>query len=210
MTKNIPHLSDGLAAVLLTLLLTFSVFPQQQDERLMARAYVNSNASRLETLALVDKVVLLTRLAPAALIAGDTEKAAKFAIELQTNADEFKAARKDYFSMHDYAMHISNTVLGLVAFEKGRVAEAGEHLLAAGRLKHGSPPLISFGPNMQLAKRMIEKGERETVIQYFDLCSTFWKMEKGRLEKWKRIVNEGGMPDFKANLVFAINDWKHS
>lgn len=204
------NLFDGLAVALFTVLLAFSVFPQQQDEQLMARAYVDSNALRLENLVLFDKIGLLQRLAPAALAAGDADRAGKFAVELQTKADEFKATHRRDVSTHDYATHISNTVLGLVAFERGSLKDAKEHLLAAGKLSHGSPSLISFGPNMQLAKKLIERGERETVIQYFDLCATFWKKEDGRLEKWKSLVNQGGMPDFKANLVFALGDWKYN
>jgi hypothetical protein len=209
MKKNMQKLPGSIVA-LLVLLLTFSVFPQEQDERLMAQAYVDSNALRIENLRLYDRIVLLHKLAPAAFAAGDCEKAEKFAIELKASADEFRATNKRDFSTYDDATHVSNTVLGLVAFERGNQIDAAKYLLAAGRLSHGSPALISFGPNMQLAKKMIEKGDRETVIQYLNLCAAFWKKDGGRLDEWKSIVNQGGMPAFKANLIYGMNEWKHN
>lgn len=209
MKKNILNVTGILSTLPLILVLGFAVFAQQRDEPLMAQAFVDSNALRLENLGLFDQIVLLRKLAPAALAAGDTEKAEKFALQLQVKAKELKEKFKHDISTPDHATHISNIVLGLVALEKRNLTGAKEHLLAAGRLAFGSPTLRSFGPNMLLAKKMIEKGEREAVMQYFDLCSNFWKMENGTLEKWKSIVNQGGMPDFRANLAGEISYWKH-
>lgn len=209
MKQNILNVATIWVAAIV-LFLGSAAFSQYRDEPSSAKAFVDSNASSLENLPLFDKIVSLRKLAPAALAAGDTETAEKFARQLQDKANEFKEKNKRDRSTLDHATHVSNTVLGLVALEKGNLSGAKEHLLASGRLASGSPTLKSFGPNMLLAKKMIEKGEREVVIEYFDLCSAFWKMENGRLEKWKSIVNQGGMPDFQANLAYEISYWKHS
>lgn len=97
-------------------------------------------------------------------------------------------------------------MLGLIALKAGDVGQAKEYLLEAGRVT-GSSVLVSFGPNMRLAKQLIEKGERDTAIEYFNLCMKFWKREDGKLEKWKNIVKQGGMPDFGLNFSHLIDIW---
>ena len=99
------------------------------------------------------------------------------------------------------AIQDGNLVLGRIALREGRMDEAKECLLAAGG-SPGSPTMKSFGPNMSLAKDLLEKGERETVLQYFELCRKFWKMDYGKLDKWNREVKAGQIPDFGANLVY--------
>ena len=56
---------------------------------------------------------------------------------------------------------------------------------------------------MTLAKELLEKGEREVVLEYFDLCAKFWELERDKkLKKWKSQVEAGKTPDFGANLVY--------
>ena len=82
-----------------------------------------------------------------------------------------------------------------------RLAEAKKRLLDAGKTP-GSPQLNSFGPNMTLAKEMLEAGEKSAVLEYLQLCEKFWSMEDGRLAVWRRMISEGGTPRFGANLLF--------
>ena len=93
--------------------------------------------------------------------------------------------------------HHANLVLGAIALAEGDVERAKWHLLAAGRVAH-SPTLRSGGPNMELARDLIEAGEREAVLEYFELCSRFWDPE--RLGAWGDLVRAGRTPDFGANL----------
>ena len=62
----------------------------------------------------------------------------------------------------------------------------------------------SFGPNMALAKELVELGEREIVLEYFELCSKFWNTDsaKDKLRVWSKQVAEGRIPDFGANLIY--------
>jgi hypothetical protein len=60
----------------------------------------------------------------------------------------------------------------------------------------------SFGPNMTLAKALIESGEKATVLEYFDLCGEFWRLHRGRLDDWREAVKAGRTPDFGANLFY--------
>jgi hypothetical protein len=55
---------------------------------------------------------------------------------------------------------------------------------------------------MSLAKDLLEKGERNVVLEHFELCRKFWKMDRGRLDQWSQDVKAGKIPDFGANLVY--------
>ena len=96
-------------------------------------------------------------------------------------------------------IHKANIVLGRVALAEDDVATAKHHLLAAGKVS-GAPTLGSFGPNMRLAADLLERGEQEVVLEYFELCSNFWPSDK--LKDWAALVKGGRTPDFGANLVY--------
>ena len=85
-------------------------------------------------------------------------------------------------------------VFGRIALKNGKKDEAKQRLLEAGK-SPGSPQMNSFGPNMSLARDLLEKGERETVLQYFDLCRKFWKMGQDRLDLWTLNVKALAKPE---------------
>ena len=60
----------------------------------------------------------------------------------------------------------------------------------------------SFGPNMSLAKGLLDKGERDVVLQYFDLCRKFWALGQSKLDEWTADVKSGTTPNFGANLLY--------
>lgn len=136
----------------------------------------------------------LDSLAKAAFSADDMTKASKYAQELLKEADSNRADWN-----YGNAIHHGNIVLGRVALAKGDVKAACDDLIKAGETT-GSPVLDSFGPNMSLAKELLEKGEKATVLKYFELCGKFWNSKK--LDEWKADVNAGRVPDFGANLVY--------
>lgn len=140
-----------------------------------------------------ERFALLGYVAKSAVQAGDLIKAKSYATELLTFAERIN----DWNTGN--AVHHGNLVLGRVALKENNVELACVHLLKAGATK-GSPQLDSFGPNMVLAKELLEHGRRETVLAYFDLCATFWK--DSRLAEWKRQVELGATPDFGGNLLY--------
>ena len=54
---------------------------------------------------------------------------------------------------------------------------------------------------MTLTKELLEKEERQTVLEYFALCAEFWARHD-RLEAWAGEVEAGRIPDFGANLSY--------
>jgi len=53
---------------------------------------------------------------------------------------------------------------------------------------------------MSLAKELVERGERDTVVKYLEQCRSFWK--NARLDDWIRTIQEGKTPNFGANLLY--------
>jgi hypothetical protein len=66
----------------------------------------------------------------------------------------------------------------------------------------GSPNLSSFGPNMSLARDLLEHGEREVVLAYFKRCGVFWRSGEDQLKEWTREIQNNVIPDFGANLRY--------
>jgi tetratricopeptide (TPR) repeat protein len=140
-------------------------------------------------------------LAHAALEAGETDLARQHATEtLQKNTDD---TNDDYGNV----IHNANQILGRCALSEGKLADAKAYLLKAGATP-GSPQLNSFGPQLQLARELLEKGEKETVLQYLDLVSKFWASDNEEsatgqqvsrehaalIAGWKSEIAEGKIP----------------
>ena len=89
------------------------------------------------------------------------------------------------------AIYNGNVVLGLVALRQDNVADARRYLLESGKTP-GSPVLGSFGPDFTLARELLEKGERDTVLEFLTLCKGFWKMGGDRLDAMTAEVRKGG------------------
>jgi tetratricopeptide (TPR) repeat protein len=140
----------------------------------------------------------LKDLATMAFAAGNLEKA-------RTYADELLGPGMKWSNGGNAgdALYHGNIILGRIALREGKIEEAKKHLLEASKTK-GSPVLGSFGPNMSLAKELLEKGETNAVLQFFQECERFWPSYGGenKTAKWANEVKEGKMPDFGANLVY--------
>jgi tetratricopeptide (TPR) repeat protein len=123
--------------------------------------------------------------------------------EARSHAEELLNLLPKYKDNWNYgnAVQDANLVLGRIAVLEGQLDDAKQFLIKAGQ-SPGSPQMDTFGPNMSLAKDLLEKGETDVVLQYFDLCRKFWEMDNGNLDHWTRDVRAGKIPDFGANLVY--------
>ena len=84
---------------------------------------------------------------------------------------------------------------------EGRIADALIFLERSGQTT-GSPQMNSFGPNMSLAKDLLEARETAAVLAYFERCRAFWKMGGSQLDTWAAEVRNGKIPNFGANLHY--------
>lgn len=187
--------------------MTSSMLAQSlEQERMLTKSPEEKTALAKQTFTLLEgtlsglegaeRFYALGEVAGAALNSGETVKAELYASELLQSAEKFK---KDW--NYGNALHKGNVILGRIALQHGDIVSAKQHLLAAGETP-GSPQLDSFGPNMTLAKELLEKGERDVVLTYLESCAKFWKMGSDKLSEWRATVKGGGVPDFGANLMY--------
>jgi hypothetical protein len=97
-------------------------------------------------------------------------------------------------------LHAAHTFLGRIAFRNGQIEDAKRELIESGKVP-SDPALMSFGPSMLLAKELLEKGEKQTVLTYLDLCAKFWEMGQDQLADWKETIQAGGTPDFGVHAM---------
>jgi hypothetical protein len=141
----------------------------------------------------IDRFYLLADVVKAAIAANEVEKARTYANDLLALAGKF-----DDWNTGN-AIHIGNLVLGLIAVRDKDLDAACELLLKAGKTR-GSPQLDSFGPNMSLAKELLDLGRKDAVLTFLDLCKVFW--DKPELMTWRKDIVTGGTPNFGANLNY--------
>ena len=139
------------------------------------------------------QVNALNAASKAAMYAGAFDKARRFATDLLKLA----ADRRD--DLYGQAFHDGHVALGRASLKDGDVAQAKVHLLQAGGTPGGGT-LTSFGPNMTLAKELADRGERDTVITYLELCRSFW--QSPQINQWIQALKNGRVPDFGANLSY--------
>lgn len=170
---------------------TEGVSPGEQD-RQQRLVHGELEAAKNET----ERFYALNRAAKQALSAGQTEEARKLATELERLAPKHRQNWN-----YGNAVQDANQVLGRIALAEGDVETAKQRLLASAD-SDGSPQMNSFGPNMQLAKDFLARGEKDVVLEYFDRCGKFWKMGTDQLAAWTEAVRNGKTPNFGANLVY--------
>lgn len=166
--------------------------PTAEQARLKRISQGDLSAATTET----ERFYALGRAAKNALKAGQTAEARKLAEEQALLAPKYATSWN-----YGNAVQVANQVLGRIALAEGNAAEAKKRLLASADSK-GSPQMNSFGPNMLLAKELLARGEKDVVLEYFQRCSTFWKMGTERLATWTEAVKKGETPDFGGNLEY--------
>jgi hypothetical protein len=107
-------------------------------------------------------------------------------------------ARRAIASGNADLVHGGNSTLGLIALNNGDIANAKKYLLASGNVPT-TPVLGSFGPGMNLARELLNKGERETVMAYLEECLKFWTTHQDQVNSWITILKAGGTPDLQSS-----------
>jgi len=191
----------GVIALPVVLLITVKVAPDAIPN--LAKALISRTASKAHgTAALMtakteeERFYYLGAAAKEEFNKGHISDAKNYATELATLAPKYT---KNW--NYGNAIQDANLVLGRIAVRDGNI-EAAKSYLSEEAKSPGSPQMDSFGPNVSLAKDLLEKKETEAVINYFTACKTFWKMHNGKLDDWIASVKAGNIPDFGANLVY--------
>jgi hypothetical protein len=106
-------------------------------------------------------------------------------------------------------IHDANTLLGRVALKEDDVEQAKAYLIKSGECPT-SPQLASFGPSYVLARELLERGEKDIVLDYLDLVPNLLvhpsdssnsrmmlnnQSEIDVVKKWKEEIMAGKIPD---------------
>jgi hypothetical protein len=138
----------------------------------------------------------LSQLGYAALLAGEPGKAGAAAGGLLRLASEDRDPAR-----RGRAAHHGHLLLGHLSLGAGEVAESTRHLLEAADLTDVPPFIRTGGPNMWLARKLLDQGERAAVIRYLRACSRFWVSTDHKAEQWVAILERGDEPDFSGNFL---------
>lgn len=138
----------------------------------------------------------LPELAKRAFDAGEVDSAELYAQRLLKMAPSYPQSWN-----YGNAIFHGNAILGRVALRHGDIKQAKAYLLSAGQTP-GSAQLDTFGPNMSLARELLEKNQSDVVLRFFELCRRFWDLNRGKLDQWSAEVKQGKIPDFGANLAY--------
>jgi len=160
------------------------LYQRESNATLDPRGKAQLLKKAIETGSTSQRKRFLADLADAEFRAADNRAAERDAAELLSSGDPD-------------SVHAAHTILGRVALDRGDVASASEHLLESARTK-GSPVLNSFGPKKTLAQDLLDRGERDVVVQYLELCRAFWKNDRGFIDHFEPIIEAGGKPDLLA------------
>ena len=165
----------------------FSIEDNAERLVLLEKLYEKSNT--------YNKFLLLPNMSKSAIMIKNTEVAQKYSDELIFLADKYKNSWN-----YGNAIHDANMVLGLIALDKNNLDKAKCYLLKAGETP-GSPQITNFGPNLLLAKALLDIGEHQTVLKYFRSLTNVWKNDDKRLNTWISTIEDGGTPYLEKHLT---------
>jgi len=141
-----------------------------------------------------DRVFFLVEAAQTALEVGQYAKAEAYAREI--------LATPDLAAKTGDGVYYGNHVLGMIAFHQGDIAAAKHYLIESAKTP-GSYELNGVRPpDPSLAIALLERGEREAVLDYLDLCKVFSKRD-ALIEGWKKTIRAGGTPNFRSDWLEA-------
>jgi tetratricopeptide (TPR) repeat protein len=93
------------------------------------------------------------------------------------------------------AVQRANTLLGRIALRSNDMSAAKQRLLDS-----AGPDAAKYvglaGPTMVLAKELLEKGERQVVMEYLENCLVLWPRGDDLLNLWISEIRSGRTPDF--------------
>ena len=160
---------------------------------LLEEAQANTSSEQM-------KFYNLRDLAQVAMAADELRKARTYARSL---LEKSEVAEEKHWGGTD-AVSKGHMILGRIALREAELSEARKQLLEAVDVTSEAArgPLSTSGPNMLLAKELLDRGEKDTVLEFFKRCREFWTFGKEKLDAWSWQVSQGETPDFGVNLIY--------
>ena len=108
------------------------------------------------------------------------------------------AAQSKHETYNKLGINAARHLLGRLALRSGDIEAAKAYLLTAGEAP--GTKFDNLTPRIDLAKDLLAKGEKATVIAYLQICKNFWKQGTDRLNSWIATIEAGGIPNFDMNI----------
>ena len=131
------------------------------------------------------RYILLDTAARTALELKQYDKAREYASELQVLAEHFPLDWN-----YSSALHQSRIILGKLALQDGDIASAKRFLLAAASVPL-SDALNQRTPDLTLAQSLLDKGEKDAVLDYLRQCKKIWPDGGDKLDYWLKHIARG-------------------
>ena len=153
-----------------------------------ARLALNASERAYQLLPELKKAYVLEELAPLAYLAGDREKALKYA-KWMLEAPKGPIYRGE-------GTHRGHTISGLIALDDGEVEPAKAHLLDSVTFPADERVRL-FSCDFRLARRLVELGEIESVGAFIERGAPHARAIKSRKLEWLDSLESGIMPNFE-------------
>ncbi len=98
------------------------------------------------------------------------------------------------------AAYTGNLILAQAALDNGDTAAAGRHLLQAAAAP-GTPAIQQNGPDTTVARLLLQRGERDMVVEYLRRCRNLWPQGVPLLNRWETAIRAGRQPNFNNRVI---------
>jgi hypothetical protein len=148
------------------------------------------------------RLIALVELSVFAVESGDHRSAGRY-------IQESRALNPSSCELHNVCV-----VEGVIALAAGEVHEAirllDSSLAACLTDEYASLSCSVRAPNLALAQKLLERGERIEVLRYLSGCKNVWSLLRQRIDTWINVIERGEMPNFQESRgVRALNRPSH-
>jgi hypothetical protein len=99
-----------------------------------------------------------------------------------------------------YAVYTGNLILSQSALDNNDNAAAAKYLLLAAT-SSGVGNVADSGPDITVARVLLQRGDKETVIEYLRRCHNLWPKGAPLLDRWQTQIRNGRTPNFNNRTI---------
>jgi hypothetical protein len=136
-----------------------------------------------------------------AMAAGETDYAERCALQMLRIPDVCSDVMPHHDAGHDMGqVYDGRIILGKVALARGDVDSAERHLLDAAATWPVDSVKKTYGPDFELAARLLREDRAAGVLSYLRASRRFTVFLEEQIDHWIREVEEGRTPDFRDHM----------
>jgi hypothetical protein len=98
------------------------------------------------------------------------------------------------------AIYTGNLILAQAALDTDDIANAKRYLLEAATTA-GTPAIQEKGPDLSVARILLDRGERDAVLEYLHRAHNLWPQGVPVLERWETAIRAGRRVNFNQRSI---------